>query len=258
LVPDHEQPVVIDGEWEMRSLDRFFVPFRNGGARSHVHDRLPDADVDLVLGVDHGHRPGKQVAALMLVWKTWVNVAEPGRPAKAERRTHVYVLDEYVDLTGEATTSDDAAGICAMLARNGYTWDDLSHAFGDRVHAPGTGVTKSNRDLTMAVAKRLGRRLDKSSPGRGDPLWPHIKTAKRGQGRGKGSLETRGRWLYHRMTEPDGFGVHPRCRRIIEALNRYDLMDDDYKDPIDAMVYGLDPYIYGGETTGNVSTVRIR
>jgi hypothetical protein len=246
-VPDHEQPVVIDGEWEMRATDRFFAPFRASGARSHVHDRLPDADVDLVLGIDHGHRPGKQIAVLMLVWRTYT---PPDAAGIRERRTHVYVLDEYCDTEGTATPVDDAKGILAMLGRHGYAWGDLSHAYGDRVHLPGSQDTKSNRDLSRALARQLGVRLE--GPG---ALWPQIRTAKRGQGRGAGSAESRSRWLYHRMAE-DGFGVHPRCQRVIEACLRYDLTDDEYKDPIDAVVYGLDQYIYGSGRAPDPTPVR--
>lgn len=222
-VPDHERPVVIDGEWETRSLDRYFAVFRHGGAQSHVHDRVPTWDVDLVLGVDHGSAPGKQIAVLLCVWQD-------------DEQVHVYVLDEYTDASGTATPAGDARGILSMLERHGLSWADLAFAGGDRVHLPGRAEQKSNKDLQAQVARLLG-----CAP---DAVQPPIRTAKRGTGRGAGSVQTRSRWLYHRMLEEDGFAVHPRCARVVEAMSRYDLRDNEFKDPVDAIVYGLDPWIF--------------
>lgn len=223
-VPDHEVPVVIDGEWETRSVDRYFTCFRFGGAHSHVHERLPEVDVDLALGIDHGSRPGKQIAVLMAVW------------LDADGRVHVYVLDEYTDRAGTATPADDARGILALLERHGWGWSDLQSAYGDRVHLPGRAEQKSNRDLQAQIARQL-----RCAP---DAVQPPIRTAKRGTGRGSGSVQTRSRWLYQRMLEQDGVGVHPRCQRVLDAVARYDLRDNEHKDPIDAIVYGLDPWIF--------------
>ena len=41
------------------------------------------------------------------------------------------------------------------------------------------------------------------------------------------------------------FGVHPRCKRLVEAIPRYSMRDDDAKDPVDALRYALDPWIFG-------------
>lgn len=231
LVPVHERPVVIHGEWEMRAIDRYFAHFRDGGGDSHVHNRLPTAEVDLCLGIDHGHRPGKQIVVLMAIWRD--TPRDPWR---------VYVVDEYTDRTGRATPRDDARGVLAMLDRNGIRWRDLSFAGGDKVHEPGKPTQKSNRDLAAQVSKALEDRGEKRTE---EELWPPIRTIKRGAGRGPASVGVRSRWLYHRTCEPGGFGVHSRCTRLREALARYDLRDTEWKDPIDAVVYGLDPWIYG-------------
>jgi hypothetical protein len=229
--PEHEIDVRVHGGWEFRSVDRYFTVFRDGGTDSHVHARYPSVEFDLVLGIDHGSRPGKQIAVLMAVWKETV-VDKDGRTTTY---TRVYVIDEYVDETGLATPADDARGVLNMLARYGWTWGDLKFAGGDRVHMPGSGRQKSNKDLAAQIAKLL-----QVPP---DALHPPIRTIKRGEGRGANSVEVRARWLFHRMAE-GGFGVHPRCKRVRASLATTDLSDDDAKDPFDGVVYGLDPYIF--------------
>jgi hypothetical protein len=53
-----------------------------------------------------------------------------------------------------------------------------------------------------------------------------------------------------------GFVVHPRCERLIAALERYTMADDDYKDPIDALRYSLDKWIFR-RSTKTVPTLRV-
>lgn len=244
LCPSHEVPVVVHGEWETRSVDRYFSQFRDGGGDAHVHARVPEEEVDLALGIDHGSRPGKQIAVLMAVWRD-----RPDRPWR------VYVVDEYTDPTGQATHADDARGILAMLGRHSVRWRDLSFAGGDRVHEQGTPNQKSNRDLMGALRRELVR-MDQLDPGA--EISPQVRTIKRGTGRGHGSVGVRSKWLYHRTCEAGGFGLHPRCKRVIAALSRYDLRDNEWKDPIDAVVYGLDPWIYGsGPIRGEPVDVRL-
>lgn len=220
----HEVPVRIHGEWEMRMADRYFLPFRSSGAGSHVTRAVPDVDFDPYIGIDHGHRPGKQVAYLVGVYR---RDDGPG----------VYVFDEYCDDVGLASPEDDARGVLAMLERQGWSWTkDLRAANGDRVHMPGKEGKKSNRDLQAHIARAL-----RVAP---DALHPRIDTSKHGEGRGRGSVEVGEKWLYHLMARPGAFGVHPKCKRLIEALERYTMADDDYKDPIDALRYALAPHIF--------------
>ena len=170
-------------------------------------------------------------------------------------RSTYYVVDEYTDPTGQATHADDARGILAMLGRHSVRWRDLSFAGGDRVHEQGTPNQKSNRDLMGALRRELVR-MDQLDPGA--EISPQVRTIKRGTGRGHGSVGVRSKWLYHRTCEAGGFGVHPRCKRVIGALSRYDLRDNEWKDPIDAVVYGLDPWIYGsGPIRGEPVDVRL-
>jgi hypothetical protein len=237
-VSEYERPVVVHGDWEFRAVGRYFSCFRDGGQDSHVHDRLPECEVDLFLGCDHGSKPGKQIMLLIAVWRT------------PDGMVHIYVIDECIDEAGTATPAKDAKGVIAMLKRHGFVWSDLTFAGGDRVHLPGKAEQKSNRDLQAQIAKQLGIPVES--------IHPKILTAKRGTGRGSGSVLTRSRWLFHRMLEPGGFGVHPRCARLRKALNHYDLTDNEHKDPIDAIVYGVDPLIFGRVSVSSGQRVVVR
>lgn len=238
--PEHERPVRVHGEWEIRSQGRYFANFVSEGSASHVHERLPAGRITVCLGVDHGTLPGSQVAVLALVTP----------PRGADDSPCVYVLDMYVDSTGTASPRDDARGIVDMLTRHGMTWASVDHAFGDRVHMPGAGGQKSNRDLQAQIAK-----IEKVAP---IDLRPQIRTVKRGQGRGSGSLAVGSRWLFHAISRPGGFGVHPRCVGLIRSLDNYDIMvDDEHKHAVDALRYGLDAFIFGGWRRGADVKVRI-
>lgn len=226
----HEVPVVIHGEWEMRSQGRYFDRFVSmpDAPGAHVHDRPPPGRLTVCVGIDHGDRPGKQVAILAVV-------QPPENPRGYPR---VYVLDMYVDAAGSALPEDDARGVLDMLRRHGMQWASVDHVRGDRVHRPGTGSQKSNKDLQAQIAKIL--RVPAPD------LRPPIRTAKRGEGRGGGSVMVGSRWLYHAMVRDGGFGVHPRCAPLIHALDNYDpVVDDDHKDKVDALRYALDEFIFG-------------
>ena len=131
-----------------------------------------------------------------------------------------------------------------MLSEYGFEWRDLAWACGDRVHMKGSKQQKSNRDLMAALAVELGVDLD--------ALLPRIRTVKRGEGRGSGSVKVGARWLFAALVE-DRLRVHPRCVRLIRALERWrgptapvrrGSPDEDWQDPIDALRYGLDRYIF--------------
>lgn len=232
--PPHEVDVRVHGGWEIRLVDRYFAPFRSTGKGSHVHEEVPTGDVVLCLGVDHGSRPGKQIALLVAVEE---GVLDEVTTTAIYRRHHrIYVVDEYVDKDGVSDPEADADGILAMLKRAGQEWSDLRHAHGDRVHMKGRGQQKSNKDLAAWLGKRLKKPME--------DLRPELKTVKRGEGRGVGSVSVGSRWLYNAMLRAGAFGVHPRCERLIKALDTYTLADDDAKDPVDALRYALDSYIF--------------
>ena len=236
--PEAVRGVVLDGHWETRGVARYFTPFvadpRVSG--THVSTELPQGDVELRLGIDHGDRPGKQIAVLLAVARE----TEARGDVYADHRARVWVVDEYTDPTGLAAPVDDARGILDMLRRHGMEWHQLTHVMGDRVHLPGTARQKSNRDLMTHLARLLGVPLD--------ALRPQIRTVRKSRGNRRDYVGTGARWLYQAMAAPGGFRVSPRCERTIWALNEWTGPgpDCEEKDPVDALRYALEDLIFGG------------
>jgi hypothetical protein len=239
--PEAVRGVVLDGQWETRGVARYFSCFvadpRVSG--SHVSTSVPPGDVELRLGIDHGDRPGKQIAVLLAIQHF-----ETRGDVYADRRVAVWVLDEYTDPTGLASPADDARGILDMLARHGQTWTDLHYVMGDRVHMPGSARQKSNKDLSAQLSRLLGVPRDS--------LRPAIYTVKKSRGNLRDYVGTGGRWIYQCMAAPGGFHVHPRCESVIWALNSWTGPGPDCpeKDPVDALRYGLETMIFGGIKAG--------
>ena len=214
-----EVPVVVDGEWEMRVEGRVFSQF---DPTLMVSDEAPEGEVLVCLGIDHGTKVGKEVAGLVLV----------DRSGDQDR---VIVWDEYIG-TENTSTADDARGMLDMLKRNRVRWSQLDEVWGDRLYIRGPSAKKSNRDLIDAVARFLG--VASRS------LSPSIRTVKRGRGRGKGSVDAGCRYLHQAMVKDGHFQVHPRCEAMIEALQKWDYRDDDFKDKIDALRYALQRQVF--------------
>ena len=236
--PSHEIPVRVHGEWEVRTTDRYFDVFRSSGTAAHVHESAPPGEVTLSLGIDHGSQPGKQIAVLVAV------------DARGDY-PRIYVVDHYVDQAGTATPEEDATGILAMLHRNGLRWRDLDYVYGDIVHMKGSIRQKSNKDLARHLCRRLGL-----AP---DSLYPVIRTVKRGQANQRWAVRVASRWLYHQMIREGGIGFHPRCARLIDALDKYHPdRDDESKDPVDALRYALDPWIWRQPTRAPAATIRVQ
>lgn len=221
--PPHEREVRVHGGWEIRVTDRYFDIFISDPATpdAHVHPRAPSGRLSVCLGIDHGHRPGKQGAILCFVQEKHPS----GHP-------YVYVVDEYTDESGSPLPERDARGILDMLERHDLRWSSLDHVWGDRVHMPGTGQQKSNRDLQVQIGKQL------KVPHR--ELVPQIRTV----AKGAGSTSVGERWLYQAMVRGT-LAIHPRCVRLIESLDRYVCVDDGSKDLVDALRYAVSPYIFG-------------
>lgn len=221
--PAHEVEIVIDGAWETRATGAYYSAVWRPDV--HVRELVLQGRRRVLLGIDHGHKPGKQVAVLALV-------------DESGEHPCVYVLDEYTDPLGTATPEADARGIIAMLARNGLRWVDVDEVHGDRVHMPGTGSQKSNRDLSVHIGRALGVAADH--------LRPRIDTVKRGEGRGAGSRSAGERWLYHALVRQGGLTLHPRVVRGPRAFDQYTGVDDETgsKDWMDALRYALDSLIF--------------
>jgi hypothetical protein len=228
---DQEVPVVIHGEWEFRQegayLAKVWRPDRM------ILETPPDLQYEVEIGIDFGDAPGKQIILD-------IRVADG---AGAGGYPYVFVLSEYVGETGHETPEDDARGLLAMLARSRTSWSEVHSASADRVHKAGRPDKKSAQELQKAIAAELGL-------GNWKLLDPPVRVAKRGAGRGAGSLGTRSRWLHAQMARGN-VAIHPRCTRLLEAIPKYSpWKDNDWKDPLDALVYGLDRYIYSGLRRG--------
>lgn len=239
----HEIPVVVDGEWETRAQGNIFRSFKQTGPLSHVSTELPEGNVQLRLGIDHGS--GANFSSTATLW--WAQV-----PKRGKGHARVGILDEYVS-AGETTEEDDALAIVEMLRRWNKTWSrtDLHSAVGDRPwQGRKTNERKDNARLMAAIERLLGIR-----PGL---LDPQIKTAKTGPGRGghKG-VQVGCEFLHRSMVRVDHFRVHPRCSRFISALGMWSGRDDQWKHIIDTARYALDDLAFADHDRGRLEGLRI-
>lgn len=229
-----EEPIVCDGEWEGRGVDRMFVSFE---PKIHVSDELPAGEMLLAIGVDHGTATGKQAGILVLVGN-----GTDGHP-------YVHVWDEYRP-EGATSPEQDGPALVQMLDRHGWTWEQVDHAFGDRpVGTKDSADRKGNYDIEDAIVRELHRRGGKAK--RRDELRPRLLSAKQGAGAGGGTLDPGLRWLHKQMLRPGLFRVHPRCKATIESLLKWHgAKTDPQKDLIDALRYALIPWIRGTTRRG--------
>lgn len=245
----HEIPVVIDGEWETRSLAPIFAAWQPSAM---VSRKTPRGDVPVFVGIDHGE--GKHGSSCGLVVAV---EAVPGEDAP-----HVYVLSEYAspDL---CTEDQDAAGILEALERAGLLWCDLKMAYGDRPHhgsnRRGSIAKKSNALLTAALCRATA--APHHGIARGHNLTPPIRSAKRGKGGpgAPGAVSFGCTWL-HRAMLRGRFTVHPRCVNLIGALSRYQGRPNSQASHyVDALRYSLREVIYGSvKHTRSASRVAFR
>lgn len=215
--------VRLHGEWETRQHGAYFAHVYRSRA---VVEEIRQVPVQVRIGIDHGHRPGKQYACL-------VYTELSGDPPR------VIVADEYSPAGDGSDIREDAQGILDMLERNGWEWTDLHAVYGDRVHMPGAKQQKSNIDLSYRIAGLIG--VDVAA------LHPRIQTVKRGEGRGAGSVLLGLRW-WHRALSLERVEIMSDCARAIESLPRYRIRsDDEHKDVVDALRYAVDDLIFGGQ-----------
>jgi len=228
MTPPYEREIVCHGEWENRVVDRVFTAFND----SMITEDLPPGAADIRLGLDYGDKIGKQYGTLIAVI-----------PGLADQ---VWILDETPQ-TEHSTIEADAAAVLEMLARHGLVWTDLAEATGDRQYERGM-TYKGNRELHRAIS----RILDRPAVG----LYPRIRTAKRMRDTGRFSVDAGVRYM-HRAMVAGRYHVHPRCGRHIDALRQWDgrqhqsrhtniglFTDSFFKDPIDAVRYGLESRIF--------------
>jgi len=223
------RPVRCHGEWEYGRVSKVFENFH---PTVHVIPNLaqssvaPQGEVKLSVGLDYGEDRLRTVAILVAVDDT----TDPTNP-------RVYVLGEYTPDTS-STIDMDAKGILGMVAAAGLRWVDLDYAWGDKRYTDARGriTRKSNAMMTEAL-ERAGNRK------RG--MRPAFRGAKKGIGGGRGAVWTGVRWLNSSQITPAAFYIDSSCTWLIESLNKWDGTDrSPHKDAVDALRYGLRPWIY--------------
>ena len=204
----------IHGEWESSWVEgRVFQPF---DPATMVRDEAPAGEAQIGIGIDHGKESGAQTAVMVAITRS------------AENEPRITVLD-VVSSNGMTTPEDDAAQILAMIKRAGLRWEQIDRWVGDRAAVSRKGgAIKSNALLTQAFEKKLGIPVGS---------WPaRIHTAYKPSG----SVYHGYRILQSCMLRGE-FIVHPRCKRLIEDLGKFDGRPaSDHKHTIDALRYALE------------------
>jgi len=221
----HEEPVIIDGEWETKVQGRLFKAFIRSKHSKNIYPKGGKEQIKICLGIDYGAAEREFAQAVILCAVDIQN---------GEENPFIYVLEEW-NGDGTTTTKDIADHIMAMLKRHNLEWKDINFAFGD-IPAMSKFVNKSNLDTHKALA-----RLMAVSP---DVLFPRILSAKAKIKQGS-SMVRDGCQFLHQLMVMDQFNVDPRCKRLIKALEEWDYSSTNpLKDVIDALRYSLKHYIY--------------
>ena len=199
------------GAWEGESHDRRFTSW---SADLVVPlDQFPAQFDELRLGIDHGEGDRKQIGVL-------VGVQRQNRKAPS-----LWVLGE-VAMEAHSSPPAFAAGVRRLL--DGFTltpWH-ITRAIGD-INSAGlaAGGGRYNRFLEAAIATEYGT---------GTTPLRITDPDKR-----PGSVSAGEAALHHAMTE-SRLHVSPGCRVLTNALKHYTgPKDPTYKDPIDALRYGV-------------------
>lgn len=200
-----------NGAWDPLRKGRWIDAY----APEHFGRFAPPADEDvyLVVTFDHGVKPGRQVGLLT---------------ACSHDGSQVWFLDEYCP--GQRTTSrQDAAGILAMLARQGLRWSNVDWWIGDRSHSGDEYSTgKSNADLLEGFCAEL-RKDKRTLIDAGFRIHTAFKP--------KGSLSRDSRLLNDLFLGGQA-KVNLRCQKLNAGLLAWEgRKEDHHKDPIDAARY---------------------
>lgn len=241
ITPAMFQPVVLDGEWEIRPQGIFFKCFERA---RHVAAMKLDprrGRVFWALGIDYSaaDRPQGQTGVLVQVQSL---TDDRGRPYQL-----IAVVDQVV-MPGTASNEQFAGELLTMLGRHGLQWRDLHKVYGDN---PVTSqwVEKSNIDTMRALAAEL--RIPQAG------LQPRVLNAKEGTA-SYGTVATGCRYLYQGLAS-NRLVIHPRCEALARALETWDYTrDHPGKDQIDALRYALKDWIFGAGRGGETPTLIMR
>lgn len=233
-VSPYEEPVVIDGEWEFRSVGHFFQAW--DASRFLIDDLVNSAagpgvrPVDLCVGIDYGDDRLRTAAVLAAIYTD---------PRGDDRETRIWVLGEYVP-DRPTTPEQDAEGVLGLLASRGLRWSDLTWAHGDKrlTDASGRDTRKSNGLMADSLARHLGQR--------GGMLSPVLHGAKRVPGVGRlgpeGALWPSVKWLHSAMMR-DQLWCDTSAVRVRAAFDSWDgTAKHPTKDALDGLRYALVRY----------------
>lgn len=204
----------IHGEWEAGFVEGRV--FQQWDATTMVRDVAPAGEALISIGIDHGKESGAQTAVMIAVTRT------------ADDEPDITVLD-LVSSNGMTTPEDDAAAILGMLKRAGLRWEQVDRWVGDRAAVSRRGgAIKSNALLVQAIEKSLKIPIGS---------WPHrIHTAYKPAG----SVFFGYRVIQSAMLS-GRFRVHPRCKRLIDDLGKFDgRAASEHKHTIDGLRYSLE------------------
>lgn len=218
-------PITIDGEWERRTEGQFFRCF---DPHRHVSNVVPNETLEWFVGIDFAAADRDLGMCAVLTG------VKGYRDDKGRAQTKLFILDEAV-CPGTTSMEQFAGLILDMVERHGLRWTDLDGVYADNPIV-GRYVTTGKRELSRWIGRSLG-----INP---DHLHPRILSSKEGLGGSNATRRTkdiRCRWFYGELAA-DRVRVHPRCRTVIEGLEKWDYGDrHPLKDVLDAMLYGVKP-----------------
>lgn len=226
-----QRPQVIYGDWDGVTPDRYFAAFDD----DMVTDELPDVELQIGLGIDHGEDVGREVALLCAFER------DPKRPK-------VWFLDEYVS-AGKTGIEADALGIVTMLERAGFGPEAVDEARGDTNSAGKSQAGYAiNTLLTESIATLSGY------PEHSPPF--RIKPARKGPG----SVVYTSRLLHAAMVKGD-LHIHPRCSSLVESFRHWRGPGGDQKNK--DLSHALDAARYIGRSfldtrAGGIQSLRVR
>ena len=226
-----QRPQVIYGDWDGVTPDRYFAAFDD----AMVSEDLPDRELRIGLGIDHGEDVGREVALLCAF------TDDPKNP-------RVWFLDEYVS-QGKTGIEADALGILTMLDRAGLRPEAVDEARGDTNSAGKSSAGYAiNSLLTEAIARLSG--LPEHSP----PF--RIRPARKGPG----SVVYTSRLLHACMVKGDLI-INPRCESLVDSFRHWrgpggDRANRDLSHALDAARY-IGRSFLDTRSTG-IETLRVR
>ena len=179
------------GAWEGISPDRYFAAFED----SMISKELPDDEVQLGIGVDHGEAAGREAAVLVAFKRDKTN-------------PRVWFLDEYTS-SGRTGIEADANGILDMLGRWDIGPEAIDIARGDTNSAGKNEVGyRVNQLLEQKIATMAGL----------PPTSPPFKILPARKGPGSVAYSSR---LIHSAMVRGSVTVHPNCSSLIAGLRHW-------------------------------------